>query len=77
MASLKRSIPSRRNWVLGIFNADSVRNGGVVRRDVDNVRQFGSIAFLKSEVRRREFHLIRTGDQYVILCHKGDIRILI
>lgn len=71
----KSSIPSPGIWIRQIFSAQAVRNGGVVRRSRSDVEKFASFSMLKAEVLRRGFHLIRTGDQYVILCHRGDIRI--
>lgn len=70
-----RTIPSPQKWIAQIFTAKQVRNGGVVRRSRDDVKKYASFALLKAEVLQRGFHLIRTGDQYVVLCHKGDIRI--
>jgi hypothetical protein len=66
---------SQSNWIDQIFSAQAVRNGGVVRRSVWDVKKFASFSQLKREVLKKGFHLIRTGDQYVILCHQGDIRI--
>ena len=68
---------ARKKWILDIFGADMAKNGGVVRRAVSLVKEWGSVSFLKSEVRRRRFHLIWTGDQYVVLCHKGDLRLIL
>jgi hypothetical protein len=73
--AIRPSIPTQSNWIAQIFTAQAVRDGGVVRRSVWDVRKFASFAMLKREVVKRGFHLIRTGDQYVILCHQGDIRI--
>jgi hypothetical protein len=70
------SASARRKWTMQIFSADAVRLGGVVRRARADVQDFGSIRVLKAEVLRRGFHLIRTADQYVVLCHKGDLRII-
>jgi hypothetical protein len=40
------------------------------------VKKYASFKDLKHEVKRRGFHLLRTGDQYVILCHTGELRII-
>ena len=71
-----RAIPDKTTWLDQIFEAKSVKDGGVVRRSVEDVRKHGSAAALKKRVRDKGFHLIRTGSQYVILCHKGDLRVL-
>ena len=70
-------IPSKPSWTKQFFGAQSVRNGGVVRRSVSDVKKIMGVSALKAEVRSRGFHLIRTGNQYVVLCHKGDLRVLL
>lgn len=70
-----RKIPAPSVWIGQIFSAKAVKNGGVVRRSRSDVKKFASFHLLKAEVQKRGFHLIRTGDQYVVLCHKGNIRI--
>lgn len=72
----RRYVPTGPKWLRQIFRAQSVRNGGIVRRSVADVKKYASFKDLKSEVKRRGFHLLRTGDQYVILCHKGELRII-
>ncbi len=54
-----------------IFEADIVRTGGIVRRSKVDVRTYSSFEELLEQVRERGFHLIETGDQYIVLCNKG------
>jgi len=62
-------------WLDRIFSAKSA-DGHVVRRNVDWVtREIGLERFL-AEVRAKGFHLIQTADQFVIVCHRGEIRLL-
>ena len=72
----QRPIPTGQVWINQIFKAQSVRNGGVVRRSRADVKRYASFRALKEEVLNRGFHLIRTGDQYVVLCHKGELRVI-
>ena len=69
-----RAISDGTRWLDQIFEAKAAQDGGVVRRSVEDVRKYASVAALRRRVRDEEFHLIRTGNQYVILCHKGDLR---
>jgi hypothetical protein len=66
-------------WMERIFEADQVANGGVVRRATRNVATFGAsgggLDGLVEEARRRGFHVIETGDQIVILCHAGVMKV--
>lgn len=70
------AIPGPKAWLAQVFSAKAVK-GGVIRRSVDDVKKYGGgLVNLKAIVKLRGFHLIRTGDQYVVLCHKGDIRVI-
>ncbi len=63
-------------WLQQIFEAKSVRTGGVVRRKICDVgRKIGRRA-LELEVRRRGFHLIEAGSQFIIICARDDIRLI-
>ncbi len=66
-------------WMRNIFDAQQVSNGGVVRRATRNVATFGAsgggLDALVAEARRRGFHVIETGDQIVILCHEGVMKV--
>jgi len=62
-------------WLDQVFGADQVAMGGVVRRNKDDVHKMCSLADLLAEVRSREFHLIETGDQYVVVCNSGVLRL--
>jgi len=62
-------------WILDIFKAQEAQSGGVVRRSVADVANSGLKQDLIDEVKSRGFHLIETGDQYVILCHSGEIKL--
>ena len=72
----KGSLPARQAWINQIFKAQSAGAGGVVRRSATDVRKYASHQDLKKEVLARGFHLIRTGDQYVILCYSGELRVI-
>jgi len=63
-------------WVQQIFQAQAVRNGGVVRRKITSVARFASAQALEREVRRRGFHMVVSGDQYVILCNAGEFHLV-
>ncbi|MBA3877817.1 MAG: N-(5'-phosphoribosyl)anthranilate isomerase [Anaerolinea sp.] len=66
-------------WMRDIFDANQANNGGVVRRATRNVATFGAsgggLAGLVAEARRQGFHVIETGDQIVILCNSGVLKV--
>ncbi len=61
-------------WIDQIFNAEIASREGVVRRKIADVVTYASHDELLAEVRRRNFHLIETGDQYVIICNAGFMK---
>ncbi len=67
--------PDRPNpWAARIFTAKAVAKGGIVRRAVKDVeREMGRDALL-AEVKRRRFHLIECGGQFIIICNSGQMR---
>jgi hypothetical protein len=62
-------------WIDRIFAAKAAE-GQVVRRNMDWVAREIGVARFMDEVRARGFHLIQTADQFVIVCHQGEIRLL-
>jgi hypothetical protein len=68
--------PARAQWCAEIFAAKAAAKGGIVRRAVRDVeREIGREVLLR-EVRRRGFHLIETGGQFIIVCNSGLFRVL-
>lgn len=63
-------------WIARLFDAKTVGKGGVVRRSVVSVeREIGRTALL-NEVRRRGFHLVECGGQFIVICNTGHIMII-
>ena len=64
-------------WIQQIFDSSSARTGGIVRRSVADVERLASRRELIAAVLARGFHLIRVGNQYVIICtNSGDVEII-
>ncbi|MEM9796957.1 MAG: N-(5'-phosphoribosyl)anthranilate isomerase [Pseudomonadota bacterium] len=59
-----------------IFSSKAATQGGVVRRNAGWVAREVGEARLAAEVRRRGFHMVRSGNQYVILCHPGGMQVI-
>ncbi|MEY4983214.1 MAG: hypothetical protein RIR62_1480, partial [Pseudomonadota bacterium] len=68
--------PRNAHWAEAVFAAKAVGRGGIVRRSVASVeREFGRAAF-EAEVRRRGFHLVEIGGQFIVLCNSGQMRVI-
>jgi hypothetical protein len=63
-------------WIEQIFQAQAARNGGVIRREIASVAQFASHEALEAEVRRRDWHKVTSGDQYVTFCNPGHLQVV-
>ncbi|WP_299947782.1 N-(5'-phosphoribosyl)anthranilate isomerase [uncultured Ruegeria sp.] len=70
------SSPNPERWIAQLFSSRAAQKGAVVRRSVAWVeREVGHAAF-QIEIKRRGYHLIRTANQYIVICHNGPIDIL-
>ena len=76
MRNLPLRVPNARAWISQIFESQSAQSGGIVRRKVASVIDYASVDLLYEEVRRRGFHMVESGDQFVIFCHDGDVKIV-
>jgi hypothetical protein len=63
------------NWLRQLFKAGEVAKGNIVRRKKSTVEKYTSMNDLLAEVRRRNFHLIETGEQ-VIVCNDGFFKVV-
>ena len=63
-------------WLEQVFNARAAQCGGVVRRNVHDVDRYSSEHQLIEAVKARGFHLVQTGDQFVVICNGGDLRLI-
>ena len=55
-------------WVNQIFRADIVKRGGVVRRKITSIDKYASRQAVKVEAKRRGYHIVEHGDQWLIFC---------
>ena len=76
MTNLPAAITPDR-WIVQLFSARAVAEGGIVRRSVADVeRLIGRQRFLR-EVQRRGFRAVENSGQIVIFCNRDDVRILL
>lgn len=72
---MKNRTPNNPNkWLAQVFKAKSVRKGDVIRRQMKTVNKIAGQGDLISEVKRRQFHLLESGSQYIVLCNDGCIK---
>ncbi|MCF6443365.1 N-(5'-phosphoribosyl)anthranilate isomerase [Nereida sp. MMG025] len=72
-----RKIPTNEIWLQQLFHAKAAQNGGVIRRSVQDVERKVGRDALELEVRRRQFHLIEAGGQFIVICSKGGLRVIV
>ena len=63
-------------WLKLIFSAKSAMHGGVVRRSVPWVESEIGRERMVAEVKRRGFHMIECGGQFVVICNGGGVRVI-
>ena len=62
-------------WLDQIWKAKQAKKGGICRRKRTSVEKHASVALLTSEVKNRGFHLVESGDQFLVLCNKGIFKL--
>jgi hypothetical protein len=63
-------------WLDDVFAAKAATKGGIVRRAVRDVeREIGKATFVR-EVRKRGYHLIECGGQFIVICNTGQMQII-
>ena len=68
---------AHKDWLEAVFSAKSARFGGVIRRKVSWVeKEIGRDAF-EREVRKRGFRMLEAGNQLIVVCNSGPIKIVI
>lgn len=76
MNAYRRPIPNDL-WLRQIFSSRSAQTGGVVRRSVEDVeRKIGRNA-LELEVRRRGYHMLEAGGQFIIICTRSPLQVVV
>lgn len=63
-------------WLKDMFAARAVTRGGIVRRAVRDVEREVGRKALAAEVLRRGFHLVECGDQFLIICNTGEMKVI-
>ncbi len=67
---------SPEKWIVHLFSARSVAEGGCVRRKVSDVeRLVGRDRFLH-EVRRRGFRVVENAGQFIVFCNREPVHVL-
>lgn len=62
-------------WMSRIFRAKAAQTGGVVRRAIRDVEREVGLETLEAEIRRKGFHMLECGEQVIIICHDGRLRV--
>lgn len=62
-------------WIEQMFEAQIVEKEGIVRRKKRDVQKYASFNALLEYVHEQQYHLIETGDQYIVICNPGVLKI--
>lgn len=63
-------------WIDQVFESQIAKRGGVVRRKISSIDKETSQAELKRECRKRGYHIVQHGDQWLIFCDKAFVKII-
>jgi hypothetical protein len=59
-----------------VFDAKAVARGGIVRRAMRDVERDVGRGYFPNEVHKRGFHAVGCGDQLIVICNPGSIRMI-
>lgn len=62
-------------WLQQWFSAQACSKGGIIRRSRRDIDKFTSMGEVIREVEKRKWHVVEIGDQVVVLCNEGDMRV--
>lgn len=61
-------------WVDQMFeSSQQAASGGVVRRSGFEVRRLCALKEIVTRAREKNFHVLETGGQIILLCNEGDM----
>lgn len=72
----KKAVPTGGKWIRQIFQAKAAKRHGIVRRKVTSVIKYASHDELEAAVKSRGYHLLISGNQYLIFCHAGEFKVI-
>ncbi|MBT0956751.1 N-(5'-phosphoribosyl)anthranilate isomerase [Alphaproteobacteria bacterium KMM 3653] len=64
-------------WIDHLFSAVAAQKGGVVRRSVAWVEREVGLERFKEEVRLRGFRLLQSGGQFIIICNRTPLKVIV
>lgn len=63
-------------WIDRIFRSQIARRGRVVRRKIASIERFASRRLVQEECRRRGYHIVEHGEQWLIFCDTAQVKIV-
>ena len=63
-------------WLFKMFEAQAAQRNGVIRRAIRDVEARIGRPRLELEVRKRGFHLLECGGQFIIVCDPNPLRVI-
>jgi hypothetical protein len=64
-------------WIDQMFDSNQARTGGVVRRSIHDIDKYTSLPDVLERAAAEGWHVVQIGDQVIVLCNTGDLRILL
>lgn len=72
---MAKKIKTGVSWLRQMFGAQAVARRIVVRRKKSSVAKYASYDLLLGWCQQHDFHLVETGDQYIVICNDGQFKL--
>lgn len=66
----------RARWLRQLFGSQIAQDGGVVRRNLQDVDRIVGRADFEAELRRRGYRAIENGGQIIVFCNREPLRLI-
>lgn len=63
------------SWLRQLFRAGAVNRGGIVRRKKSDVERMVGLDAVIEYAQQRQFHVVETGDQIIVVCNSGTLKL--
>jgi hypothetical protein len=67
--------PISNSWIRHWFSAKTAQRGGIIRRDIYWVQRHSSLGEVKCEASILGWHVVLVGEQVIVICNAGEIKV--
>jgi len=63
-------------YIRHMFSSKAAKDGGVIRRKVRDIERILGRSLFEHEIKRRGYHAIENGGQFIIFCNNQAVKVI-